>query len=365
MGVAGALLTAEQLVAWQGGLNLLEQRERVADRLAGIDRTAEQRRADLFAALPAMVLAGTAQDRAAAQVPAHPGKGGSSSPSQAWSCGRTAEGGCPAADGPDCRACGGGHSIPAEPATGPMTPWTLGPGEVAAQVVVNVLVPVSTVLDLSCEPGELDRFGAVAAAHVRLVRPHAFRKVLVDARSGRPLAMDDRVTPAAADASARRRQVQAMLTPAVVTDVEEPAHDPSAGLARLVDVRDVHCCGPGCSSTRTDRDHVQPWPDGATTESNLGRLSRRCHRAKHHGWTLVRYEDGSTSWTSPLARSYHRPGPHPPPPHVDLWQVPPPIRPAPVVEDRWATGRDATSNPSPSGSTSATAPRATVDEPPF
>ena len=62
MGLAGAVITAEQLVAWRTGLDALERRDRVADRKAGVDRTAEQRRADLFAALPAMVLAGTAQD---------------------------------------------------------------------------------------------------------------------------------------------------------------------------------------------------------------------------------------------------------------------------------------------------------------
>ncbi len=62
MALAGAVLTPEQGVAWAAGMDLLERRERLADRAAGIDRTAEQRRADLFAALPALVLAGTAQD---------------------------------------------------------------------------------------------------------------------------------------------------------------------------------------------------------------------------------------------------------------------------------------------------------------
>jgi len=74
MGVAGAVLTAEQLVAWQAGMDQLERRERTADRQAGIERTADQRRADLFAALPALVLAGYAQDdsAAAAGMPAAP-----------------------------------------------------------------------------------------------------------------------------------------------------------------------------------------------------------------------------------------------------------------------------------------------------
>jgi len=60
MGFAGAVLTAEQLRTWSASLDELERTERAGDRQAGIDRTADQRRADLFAALPAMVLAGRA-----------------------------------------------------------------------------------------------------------------------------------------------------------------------------------------------------------------------------------------------------------------------------------------------------------------
>jgi hypothetical protein len=108
-----------------------------------------------------------------------------------------------------------------------------------------------------------------------------------------------------------------MLRPAVVVDAVEPQHDPSARLARLVDLRDVHCAGPGCSSTRTDRDHLDPWPAGPTTAANLGRLSARCHAAKHSGWQLVRHPDGSTTWTSRYGRTYRRPSPHAPPPRVD------------------------------------------------
>lgn len=273
MGMGGALMTAEQLVAWQAGLDRLELRERAADREAGVERTAEQRRADLIAALPAMVLAGTA--------------------------GQAGE------------------------------PWTLGPQQIAAQIVINVHVPVSTVLELGREPGSLDRYGAISSAHVRLLRPHSFRRVMVDSQSGRPVAMDDHPTPTADEPTAVREQVSAMLRPDVVVDRDEPQHDPSARLARLVDLRDVYCCGPGCSMTHTDRDHLEPHPTGATSARNLGRLSKRCHGAKHHGWHLTRHDDGSVTWTSPLRRSYRRPSPHAPPPRVDLWQDPPPVAPHP------------------------------------
>ena len=298
MGLAGAVLTAEQLVAWDVGLDQLERRERIADREAGIERTRDQRRADLFAALPAMVLAGIAQDLGGVR-PTHDGSG--------------------------AHDCPGAH-IDASAGR----PWTLGPDQVAAQVVLNVHVPVATVLDLCREPGLLAGYGPVSAEHVRLMRPHSLRRVLVDAESGQPVAVDDRTVPAQQDPEAFRQQLQGLLSPAVVTDVVEPQHDPSAHLARLVDVRDVHCCGPGCSSTRTDRDHLVPYPAGPTSAGNLGRLSPRCHRAKHDGWTLVRHPDGSTTWVSPLGRTYRRPSPHAPPPTVDLWRSPPPVRSRPV-----------------------------------
>ena len=120
-----------------------------------------------------------------------------------------------------------------------------------------------------------------------------------------------------------------MLRPDVITDTDEPQHDPSARLARLIDLRDVRCCGPGCSSSRCDRDHLQPWPTGPTSARNLGLVSARCHSAKHHGWTLTRHPDGSVTWTSPLHRRYDRPGPWEPPPKIDLRTDPPPPRPRP------------------------------------
>jgi len=176
---------------------------------------------------------------------------------------------------------------------------------------------------------------------------------MVDATTGRPIAVDDRTTPAAQDPAALREQIQQMLTPAVVADVDEAQHDPSARLARLVDLRDLYCCGPGCSSSRTERDHLQPWAQGPTSARNLKRESPRCHHAKHHGWSLTAHDDGSTTWTSPLTRRYWRPSPHSPPPKADLWQDPPPIRSRPTgivpeeEDDHEAAGAPTQPEPAP------------------
>ena len=330
MGVAGAVLTAEQLSTWTAGLDALEAQERVSDRQAGIDRTADQRRADLFAALPALVLAARAGDPTAASSMA-----------------------------------------------------------VRPQVVLHVHVPMATVLDLSCEPGHLDGYGPISAQHVRLLRPVAYRRVLVDADTGRPLTSDDRLTPlpgSAPDAAlldkptddpsgpgqdctqdrwqVLQQQLREALVPTVVVDRAEAQHDPSARLARLVDVRDRRCSGPGCSATRTHRDHAEPWPAGPTAAWNLQRLSARCHRAKHSGWRLDRHGDGSVTWHSPLGRTYSRPSPHPRPPQVDLHTDPPPRRPPPTAS-RPVTDEDTAQPPRRAPRPEPPWPAALPDEPPF
>jgi hypothetical protein len=236
--------------------------------------------------------------------------------------------------------------------------------------VLNVHVPVSTVLDVSREPGSLERYGPVSAEHVRLLRPHSWRRVMVDSGSGRPIALDDRPTPADPDPERAREQVLEMLRPDVIVDADEPQHDPSARLARLVDVRDVRCCGPGCSSSHTHRDHLTPHPIGATSASNLGRLSPRCHRAKHAGWTLERHRGGSVTWTSPLGRVYDRPSPHAPPPRVDLYAEPPALRPRPALDHRdeptdSGTGADADAVPVDPHPADPALPPPDDDPPPF
>ena len=278
MGLAGAVLTAEQLTAWQHGPRRARAPRAARRPRQGVERTAEQRRADLFAALPAMVLAGTAQDRAP------------------W----------PATCTPRRRAAG--RQTPRLPA--PSAPQGCGRGRSARSSVAAQSAqrprPGATVLDLSRAPGTLDRYGpsapSTSGSCARTVAAGPGRH-----RHRRPLAVDDRRRPSRPTRTEARRQLLDRLAPDVVTDADQPQHDPSARLARLVDLRDVHCCGPGCSTTRTERDHHVPLPAGPTSAANLGRLSPRCHRAKHDGWTLVRHPDGSTTWTSPLGRTYARP----------------------------------------------------------
>ncbi len=150
-----ALLPAAQLRAFTVGLDELHARQLLADRRAGIDRTADQRRADLLALLPALAL-----HALAGTTPIF-----------------TPDGGC-------------GHPA----------------------VVLNVHVPVATVLGWSEHPGHLDGYGPISAEHTRLLLPTAhLRRILTDQHTGQPLHADthlhgphpDPAAPAAAAAAAR------------------------------------------------------------------------------------------------------------------------------------------------------------------
>ena len=228
------------------------------------------------------------------------------------------------------------------------------------RIILNVHVPMATVLDRSSTPGHLDGHGPISAEHVRLLLPDAgLRRVLVDVDSGRPLSVDAEVSPASSDAEVTRERLRAMLQPAVISDVEEPQYRPSTGLDRFVRLRDQVCSAPGCSqpASACDLDHLVPYPAGPTAADNLGPESRRCHRAKHHGWTVLRHVDGSVTWISPLGRRYRRPPPWDPPPAVRPESTPPQPhevvpwepRPAKAVEEAG----------------SVTKPCALADAPPF
>jgi hypothetical protein len=305
MGVVNALLTAEQLVRFQAGLDQLVAAQRVADREAGVERTQDQRRADVFAALPSMVLSRGFDTSASLRLP--------------------------------------------------------------DKIVFNVHIPVSTVIDRGSEPGIVDGYGEISAEHVRLLRPHAsLRPIYVDAQTGQPIQISDTLIPPAgeptgdhaADLAAARDRILALLRPLVQHDTTEDQHDPSAALGRLVDARDRWCAGVGCSSTRCDRDHLVAYPQGPTAVGNLGLKSPRCHGAKHNGWTMVRHPDGSVTWTSPLGRTYRRPSPH-----VPSTVVLPPENGPRAPRREWVRADDP--DPLPESPPSPPAQTSWPDEPPF
>ena len=401
MAYLGALLPAEQAVVFRAHLDELARRAKVTDAASGIFRTADQRRADLLAELPGLVLNGRCTG------------------------GNGAGAGCSDAAAPGAAGCG-------LPAGAPFS------------VVLNVTVPMDTVLDRGVQPGFLDGFGPISAEHVRQLRPTAsVRVIYAGGRSGQPLSQSRAMVAPQNDEAAFRSALQDLVHPIEVVDREEPQHDPSAALTRLVRLRDVRCAGPGCSvpARRCDRDHHVPYDHavtgkgkrsrrskgkspgsssggppvsgqgqgpvtptagekrlqrGPTAAWNLVCLSRRCHQAKHNGWTLTRHDDGSVTWLSPLGRTYDKPSPHERPQPTDwarfdgssrwdatglrlLWAAAEPVqhrKPSSVGDQDWDWGHSLTltnltgdryassSNPSSSNPSSRAERDDTAAEPP-
>ncbi len=89
-------------------------------------------------------------------------------------------------------------------------------------------------------------------------------------------------------------------TAGIVIATSPTTYTPTTAVARLVRAREPYCRMPGCRHTRTDLDHVTPYPTGPTTPENLARACRRHHNLKTHGgWHLTNNPDTTYTWTDP------------------------------------------------------------------
>jgi hypothetical protein len=328
-GMARIGAEVDQLSArrWALDFEELVRAETLRDARTGRQRTTQQRRADVFAELPSRHLALTqalqqgkgeelradAEQRWAATAPAPtPEPTPESAPAVAQASDQVLE---PVED----------SQAATTPAVAQAAPVLTGDELLAAllgiplrnPVTLHVHVPVTTALDLDNRACTVEGLGVVPAFQARLLRPVAsLARLNVDARTGLPLGMDPDPDPPPdpgldpqASAELVRNRLLAMLRPTAIRDTAEPRHDPSSSLRRLVEVRDVRCDGPGCPmpASRCELDHQQDWADdGPTAIWNLTARSPRCHHAKHDGWTVEHHPDGSSTWTSPTDRSYHR-----------------------------------------------------------
>jgi hypothetical protein len=86
------------------------------------------------------------------------------------------------------------------------------------------------------------------------------------------------------------------------------AYRPGDLLRHLVEVRDGECTFMGCShpARLSDFEHAVPYHKGGKTDAcNGGARSRRCHRVKQRpGWSVTQPEPGWHRWTTPSGRSY-------------------------------------------------------------
>jgi hypothetical protein len=248
---------------------------------------------------------------------------------------------------------------------------------------MHVHAAMTTLLDLDQRSGWIEGYGPVPAMHARILTPDAdLVRVAVDARTGVPLGVDiPRNTPGqdrcpwefeselvgrrhdtppesgdpphgppggsgpptsdgdppgggggssghppvrpgpSSEALRQRARLLALLRPMYLDQHAELQHDPSRGLRRTTQIRDMCCDGPGCprAATASDLDHEHDHAKGGPTAIwNLKHRSPRCHTCKHHGW-LVEHDHGTgaSTWTSPAGSVYERQA---------FWPVPTVIR---------------------------------------
>ncbi|MGH3997151.1 MAG: DUF222 domain-containing protein [Pseudonocardiaceae bacterium] len=187
----------------------------------------------------------------------------------------------------------GGHCCAASQGHG------AGPGK----PLVSVIVPITMLLGLDEQPGELVGYGPIPADLAREIAVEGtWRRLLTDPVSG------------------------------ALLDYGRTTYTPPAGLADFVRARDVYCRNPICRqrAATADLDHTIAWDDGGTTcQHNLWAGCRHDHRLKTFapGWAVDQHTDGRITFTTPTGHAYtslphdYRPDSHPPPPGDD----PPPF----------------------------------------
>jgi hypothetical protein len=168
---------------------------------------------------------------------------------------------------------------------------TTGPGK----PLVSVIVPITMLLGLNDEPGELVGHGPVPADLAREIAAQGtWRRLLTDPASG------------------------------ALLDYGRTTYTPPAGLADFIRARDLHCRNPICCQPAAcaDLDHTIPYqPQGTTSQHNLHASCRHHHRLKTHapGWQVDQHLNDRIIWTTPTRHTYtsnpndYRPDSHPPP----------------------------------------------------
>jgi hypothetical protein len=177
---------------------------------------------------------------------------------------------------------GHGHCCDLTPAAGPGKP------------LISVVVPITMLLGLDDQPGELVGYGPIPADLAREIAAEGtWRRLLTDPASG------------------------------TLLDYGRTTYTPPAGLADFIRARDMHCRFPTCGqrATTADLDHTIPYPDGETSEHNLHASCRHHHRLKTHtpGWHVEQHPPDAVTWTTPTGHTQtshphdYRPDPHAPP----------------------------------------------------
>ncbi|MEO6703624.1 MAG: DUF222 domain-containing protein, partial [Jatrophihabitantaceae bacterium] len=155
------------------------------------------------------------------------------------------------------------------------------PTRLERKPAIQVAVGLDTLLGRDEQPGWLDGYGPISADYARELAHDptgTWRRLITDPLTGQLL------------------------------DYGASRYLPPKHLAAHVIARDGECAFPFCThrASRSDLDHITPFPNGPTAAGNLQPLHRRHHNAKtHNGWQNERdNHTGETHWTSPHGRRY-------------------------------------------------------------
>ena len=248
----------------------------------------------------------------------------------------------------DSRAVPAGPAAEAAPSdtTRPSGPGVSPPGSGGVRqgdgpslaALVNITVPLATLLGDGTTPGEAAAFGLLDAADARALVAAAGRhpqtRWCVTAlhpdgtAAAHGCAAGPRSWPSGLPRDCRPPPGQPIPAPLSAAQIlhalgirlrpvirgpchhigAEPRYQPSRRLRHLVTARNTRCTAPGCSrpAARCDLDHTHPWHEGgATCECNLAPLCRHHHKCKQSdGWTLEHPSPGILTWRTPTGRSY-------------------------------------------------------------
>ena len=220
----------------------------------------------------------------------------------------------------------GGGPPPGSPSdrTGRKTP---------APALINITIPVGTLLGWSNTPADVGSWGLMEAATVRDLIEAASRHprtrwcYTVTGLGGAAIAhacargSHPWLPPPASregPAGPRSAQLAELLsslnaTPEPIAEGpgehghREDRYTPSRKLKHLIRARTARCSAPACGAQAitSEIDHTIPYPAGPTCEGNLGPACQRHHHAKHApGWKLDQTEPGVMRWTTPSGRAY-------------------------------------------------------------
>ena len=184
--------------------------------------------------------------------------------------------------------------------------------------LVNLTIPLTTLLGASDSPGEVPGHGPLDADASRLLAcamagHRATRwQIVVTGPDSRALASGTARGPLAPAPDGSGWTVKVTAEPIATVDCDhrnaEPGYRASPALQRLIRSRTVTCTGPGCRrpAAHCDLDHTIPYDDdGITCECNQAPLCRFCHRLKQsEGWKLHQPRPGDMIWITPAGRRY-------------------------------------------------------------